>query len=85
MGTLTGRRICREAPPIEWGDEYERMFSLLETVHSAFCASLSKVCICLPPSPTLLPAFDGNDVGYSFVANSAREQDEWCSAITSTR
>lgn len=38
-----------------------------------------------PPLFSLPPAFDGNDVGYSFVANSAREQDEWCSAITSTR
>lgn len=38
-----------------------------------------------PPFFSLPPAFDGNDVGYSFVANSAREQDEWCSAITTTR
>ena len=30
-------------------------------------------------------AFDDNDIGYSFVANSAREQDEWCAAITTTR
>lgn len=57
------------------------MFSQLETVHSTFC---TKVFICLPLF-SLPPAFDGNDVGYSFVANSAREQDEWCSAITSTR
>lgn len=38
-----------------------------------------------PPFFSLPPAFDGNDIGYSFVANSAREQDEWCSAITTTR
>lgn len=30
-------------------------------------------------------AFDGTDMGYSFVANSAREQDEWRTAITTTR
>jgi inositol polyphosphate-4-phosphatase len=28
--------------------------------------------------------FDDNDIGYSFVANSAREQDEWCAAIMTT-
>ena len=46
--------------------------------------------MCCLDSRTILPlssdaVFDEDGVGYSFVANSAKEQDEWRTAIATTR